>query len=213
MPNPERQRRRNGPAAVGGVLVRHRSGGTYTYGTRTVTGSTSFRDPGAAKGPLRDAASGRQFSPNLEESRMPTRKAIEVVGDKPCVTAEADATVRQVAHLMKDHHTSAVLVIEQGRLVGICTERDLVMNVIAADRDPARTKVGTIMTRNPQTLAPDKPFGHALHLMFEGGFRHVPVVDAAGRPLGLLAARDALGLEALQLDAELVRREEITVIL
>jgi CBS domain-containing protein len=49
--------------------------------------------------------------------------------------------------------------------------------------------------------------------MYEGGFRHVPVVDAGGRPLGLLVARDALSLDALQFDEELVRREEITVIL
>jgi CBS domain-containing protein len=49
--------------------------------------------------------------------------------------------------------------------------------------------------------------------MYEGGFRHVPVVDAAGHPVGLISARDALGLDAMQFEEELVRREEIAVIL
>jgi CBS domain-containing protein len=124
-----------------------------------------------------------------------------------------DATARTVAHLMKDSHTSAVLVVKKGVLVGICTERDLVINVVAADHDPARTRVGAIMTPQPQSITADRPFSHALHLMYEGGFRHVPVVDAHGRPLGVLAARDALNLDALQFEQELVRREEITVIL
>ena len=144
---------------------------------------------------------------------MPTRAVIEVLRGRPCVTAKMDATARSVAHLMKDNHTSAVLVVEKGALVGICTERDLVIKVVAADRNPARTRVGDIMTPHPQTIAPDHPFGHALHLMYEGGFRHVPVVAADGRPLGVLAARDALTLDALEFEQELVRREEITVIL
>ena len=48
--------------------------------------------------------------------------------------------------------------------------------------------------------------------MYEGGFRHIPVVDD-GHPVGILSAKDALGLDALQFESELVRREEIAVIL
>lgn len=50
-------------------------------------------------------------------------------------------------------------------------------------------------------------------MMYDGGFRHVPVVDRSGRPVGLLSARDALALDAEAFSTELVRREEITVIL
>jgi len=49
--------------------------------------------------------------------------------------------------------------------------------------------------------------------MYEGRFRHVPMVDVAGHPLGLLAAHNALDIDAIQLDRELVRREEITLVL
>jgi len=106
-----------------------------------------------------------------------------------------------------------LLVVEKGVLAGICTERDIVFGVVAADLDPAQTRVDAVMTRNVQTIGPEKPFGHALHLMYEGGFRHVPVVDRAGHPLGLLAAHDALDADGLQLERELIRREEVTVIL
>lgn len=145
---------------------------------------------------------------------MPEHAVSDVIRDKPFVTVAPTATVREVAHLMKTHHTSAVLVIDRKHaLRGICTERDLVGKVLAADLPPESTTMEAVMTRDPTTITPDKPFGHALHMMYEGGFRHVPVVDEFGRPVGLVAAHDALDLDALQLDADLIRREEITVIL
>jgi CBS domain-containing protein len=62
-------------------------------------------------------------------------------------------------------------------------------------------------------IGPDKPFGHALHLMFEGGFRHMPVVDPIGRPIGLISSRDALGLEVSNFGKELEHREELAEVL
>jgi len=144
---------------------------------------------------------------------MPNRQVSEVIGERSFVTAPVDATVRDAARMMKKDHSSAVLIVDKGVLAGICTERDIVIAVVAAGLDPEHTKVSAIMTRKVETISPTKPFGHALHMMYEGGFRHVPVVDSHGRPLGLLAARDALNIDAVELEQELVRREEITVIL
>jgi CBS domain-containing protein len=145
---------------------------------------------------------------------MPSRPVRTVIENHDFVTVTGDTTVKQVAELMKSHHISAVLVTE-GRykaLGGICTERDIVFDVVAAGLDPEVVQVDAIMTVDPQTISPDSPFGHALHLMYEGGFHHVPVVEN-GRPVGILCAKDALGLDALQFEIELVRREEIMVIL
>lgn len=103
--------------------------------------------------------------------------------------------------------------MEDGALIGIGTERDIVVRAIAAGCIPAMTCVTTIMASGMQTIHRDKPFGYALHLMYEGGFRHIPVVDDTGHPLGLLAAHDALDLDVLEVEQELVRREEITIIL
>jgi CBS domain-containing protein len=144
---------------------------------------------------------------------MPNRSVSEVIGRRPVPTTDVATTVRDAARIMKECHSSALLIVEKGVLVGICTERDIVFGVVAEARDPVQTRVDAVMTRKVQTIGPEKPFGHALHLMYEGGFRHVPVVDGAGRPLGLLAAHDALDMDCLQLERELVRREEITVIL
>lgn len=144
---------------------------------------------------------------------MPNRKVSEVIGRRPFPSLNSATSIRDAAIVMKEWHSSAVLVVDQGVLVGICTERDIVFRVVALACDPTQIAVGTIMTRDLQTILPDKPFGHALHLMYECGFRHLPVVDQTGHPVGLLAAHDALDSDGLQMEQELVRREEISIIL
>lgn len=144
---------------------------------------------------------------------MQNRTVGEVIGQRAFPTATHSTTVRDAAIIMKEWHSSAILIVENGYLVGICTERDIVFRVVAGDCNPAQTTVAAVMTRNPRTVGPEKPFGHALHLMYEGGFRHIPVVNRAGHPIGLLAAHDALDMDGLQMEQDLVRREEITVIL
>jgi CBS domain-containing protein len=145
---------------------------------------------------------------------MPTRPVSEVVCHRSFISVTPRSTVRAAAQLMKKHHTNAILVIDRKEmLAGICAERDIVIHVVSEGLDPDHTPVSAIMTRDPQTITGDKPFGHALHLMFEGGFHHVPVVDVAGHPVGILSPRDALQLDAVEFERELVRREEIMVVL
>ncbi len=144
---------------------------------------------------------------------MPSRPIYQVIADTEFVCVPADMSVHAVTQLMFDKQQSAALVTEYGVLTGIFTERDATFRVLAAGLSPDETTVGEVMTHNPRTLTEAKPFGHALHLMYEGGFRHVPVVDRNKRPLGVVTARDALALEAIAFTSELVQREEITVIL
>jgi CBS domain-containing protein len=139
----------------------------------------------------------------------PVRSIIE---DQKPVTASAEITVAAAARLMKERRIGALLVVHDGRLAGIFTERDALFRVVAEGRDPAKTRVADVMTANPRTITPDRPFGHALHLMYEGGFRHVPVVDN-GRPVGVVSARDALGPDLEQFIADLDQRAHIAEIL
>ena len=104
------------------------------------------------------------------------------------------------------------MVVEDGRLVGVFTERDALFRVIAEGRDAQTTLLAEVMTRNPQTIHPDKPFAHALHMMYEGSYRHVPVVDE-GRPVGMISARDALGPELEDFVYELPRQQQVEDIL
>jgi len=143
---------------------------------------------------------------------MPDRPVRAIIQNQQPVTAGAEISVAAAAHLMKLHRISALLIVENGRLAGIFTERDALFRVIAEGRDPASTRVADVMTPNPRTIAPDRPFGHALHLMYEGGFRHVPVVES-GTPLGVVSARDALGLDLQQFISDLDARTHIGEIL
>ncbi len=143
---------------------------------------------------------------------MPDRPIRSIIEDQRPVTANSDITVLAAAQLMKRHRIGAILIVDNDRLAGIFTERDALFRVIAEGRDPKATRVAEVMTSNPRTIDPERPFGHALHLMYEGGFRHVPVVKDA-RPVGMVSARDALGPDLRQFISDLDTRNHIGEIL
>jgi CBS domain-containing protein len=100
-----------------------------------------------------------------------------------------ETSVVEAVRLMQEHHVGCVLVQDEGRLVGIFTERDVLNKIVGSRRSPGRTKVGTVMTADPEALTADAPIAFALNLMSEGGFRHVPLVDNAHRPVGVLSVK------------------------
>ena len=136
---------------------------------------------------------------------VPIRSVME---PRKLVLAPPETSVSEAGRLMKNANVGAVLVVQQGRLVGIFTERDAVYRVMALDRDPQATRLAEVMTREPKTVAPDDAFGAALLLMHEHGFRHAPVIEA-GRPVGVVSARSALDPELEEFAAEAKRREHL----
>ena len=144
---------------------------------------------------------------------MPARPISTVIKHQQLLVAVAKTSVSEAARLMEKHKVGAVMVVDaHGQLSGIFTERDALFRVLAAGRDPATTLLSAVMTKKPQTIAPDRPVGHALHMMYENGFRHVPVVEH-GRPVGMISARDALGPELQEFESEVQRRQRIGEIL
>ena len=144
---------------------------------------------------------------------MPNRAVIKIVQNREFLVCQPADDVRTVAAHMKRHGQAAVLVVSpEGLLLGICTERDLAYKVLAEGLD-GTTPVSAVMTPEPRTVPPEMIFGHVLHLMYEGGFRHMPVVDSGGRPLGLVSARDALGLEMISFAGEMAQREALAEVL
>jgi CBS domain-containing protein len=137
---------------------------------------------------------------------MSHRSIGSIIEDQELVTAPESATVAQAARLMKEKRVGAVMVVEEGKLVGMFTERDALFRVVAESRDARTTRLSEVMTRNPQSVDPRKTFSDALHIMHEGGFRHVPVVED-GRPVGMVSCRDALGPELEDFIYELLRQE------
>jgi CBS domain-containing protein len=132
-----------------------------------------------------------------------------IIEDQEPLAAPANMTVGEAACLMKKNKFGAVMVVEDGKLVGIFTERDALFRVVAEGLDARTVPLASVMTRNPQTIHPDRPFVDALHLMHASGFRHVPVVED-GRPIGMVSARDALGEELENFIYELVRQKQIS---
>ena len=117
-------------------------------------------------------------------------------------------TVREAAKLMKSKRYGAVLVTEGDDLLGIFTERDAVFRVIAAGLDPETTPLVDVMTKEPKTITPDKTFGHAMLMMHEGGFRHVPVVED-GKLVGMVSSRNALDPDLEEFVFEEHRRKRL----
>jgi CBS domain-containing protein len=143
---------------------------------------------------------------------MPLRLIQSLIQNQKIVTVQKSSTVAQAARLMRQLKIGAVMVVDNGRLSGIFTERDGLFRVLAQGRNPQTTVLGEVMTPDPETIAPDRPFGHALHMMYEGRFRHVPVVED-GLPIGMVSSRDVLGPELAQFASDLQQREHIAEVL
>jgi CBS domain-containing protein len=104
------------------------------------------------------------------------------------VTVTPHETVAQAATVMGRQRTGSALVMDDDRLVGIFTERDIV-KALGTDFHAPSDPVAQWMTRNPQTIPPDLDADEALHMMLSQGFRHFPVVDA-DKVLGVVSIRD-----------------------
>src|SRR3989454_11997802 len=98
------------------------------------------------------------------------------------------ATVEEAIARMLERRQACVLVVDgDGRLTGILTERDVLMRVAGAGRDPRRTVLREVMTPNPEALTAGHRVAYAVHCMSVAGFRTVPLVDAQRRPIGGVA--------------------------
>lgn len=135
---------------------------------------------------------------------MPVREVMF----RQVLKAPPTATVQKAARMMLDKNAGAVLVIENDRLVGIFTERDVVFRVVALGLDPAQVKLAAVMTPAPQVIAPDRPLGVALLRMHECRFRHMPVVTD-GKVLGMVSARSAMDPDLEEFISEEQRRKHI----
>jgi CBS domain-containing protein len=116
------------------------------------------------------------------------REPIAVLQPASPVCAEVGTSVSDVVRQMQEHHIGCVLVVSGGKLVGVFTERDLLREVFGANLDD--TPVERMMTENPETLRPTDPLVFALNKMSLGGFRHIPLVDEGGRPVGIISVKD-----------------------
>jgi CBS domain-containing protein len=110
------------------------------------------------------------------------------------ISVGPDVTVARAVEIMRKKKVSAVMVVDRKaprKLLGIFTERDVLENALTT-RGFARLAMKKVMRRAPETLRGKDPVAYALNKMVVGRFRHVPLVDGRGVPVGMVSARDVI---------------------
>jgi CBS domain-containing protein len=105
------------------------------------------------------------------------------------VTLEQTDTLTAAARSMRDGNIGDVIVLDQGKIQGILTDRDIVVRALAEGRDPARTAVGEICSREMTTLSPSDTIEEAERIMRQKAIRRLPILED-GRPVGIVSLGD-----------------------
>lgn len=121
---------------------------------------------------------------------------------RPAICVPPNTTIRAAIERMNQHSAGCVLVEHGQRLVGIFTERDVLTKIVGSGVDVDRTTVDRVMTADPESLSPEDRAAYALNKMSVGGFRHIPLVDDAGHPVGVVSMRNVVDYIADLLQTE-----------
>ena len=136
---------------------------------------------------------------STDPPESPAKRSLEEVAlDQPLRTLplrkplclDSARSSADAIRMMRENHNGSVLVTSGGKLVGIFTERDVLNKIALGEVKPEDTPVADLMRPDPETLAPRMPMAYALNVMALGGFRHVPLIDDEGRPVGVVSVRD-----------------------
>ncbi|MDQ3876246.1 MAG: CBS domain-containing protein [Actinomycetota bacterium] len=120
---------------------------------------------------------------------MQERTIRDVMTPNPS-TLSADSSVAEAAKLMKREDVGVIPVVEGERLVGTVTDRDIAIRVVAEGKDPSSVSMREIASTDLVTIDPQQNVGKALRLMADHQVRRLPVVEADGRLVGIVAQAD-----------------------
>jgi len=136
------------------------------------------------------------------------QEPLTLLPSRPPLALSASATVKDAMQAMKRRHRGCVLITQDGSLssplIGIFTERDILLKIIDCGRNPATIPLGEVMTRDPESLPIDAKLAWALNMMSVGGFRHLPVTDERGWPAFILSVRDIVEFLVESFPAEIL---------
>ena len=110
----------------------------------------------------------------------------------PLVTVQPDTTVMEAVRTMVEESIGAIAVIRGNRLVGVFSERDLMLRVVSPRRDPEQILVGDVMTSPVETIRRDSTVDEALKVMLDRHIRHLPIIDRDGTLCGMISMRSLL---------------------
>ena len=110
----------------------------------------------------------------------------------PLVTVRPEATVMEAVRTMSDESIGAVAVTDGKRVIGIFSERDLMLRVVSERQDPEQVQIRDVMTSPVETIPRDSTVDDALKVMLEKHIRHLPILDRDGRLAGMISMRSLL---------------------
>ena len=114
-----------------------------------------------------------------------------------------DASVLEATHKMNRHRIGSLIVLEDEQIVGILSDRDILMRVVQEEKNPRQVKVSDAMTRDIIICRPDTSLEDASSIMMNHRVRHLPVCDCDGRLMGMVSIGD--------LNAQHVSEQEVTI--
>jgi len=126
----------------------------------------------------------------------------EILKGSPTVVTST-TTVFEAVEAMAKNRTGACVVVDDGDLKGLFTERDVMVKVVSKRLDPAIVKIGAVCTTHLVTGSPDTPEHTALRTMIDRHIRHLPIVDGNGKLVGMLSLRKLLQHRVEELSAQL----------
>jgi CBS domain-containing protein len=120
-------------------------------------------------------------------------KSLSELKPKTPLCVSESSTLAEVISLLQKYSVGSVLILNsESKVSGIFTERDCLLKVIGKIKDLSTTSIGEVMTRNPETQKLDGTIAYALNLMSLGGFRHIPIVDDDGMPVGIISVKQVV---------------------
>src|ERR671933_1021281 len=105
-------------------------------------------------------------------------------------TVTADSSIADAARIMRDEDTGVVPIVDGNNLVGVVTDRDIAIRVVAEGKDAQGTKVRDVASKDLVTVDPQQDLDEALRLMAQHQVRRLPVVEEDGRLVGIIAQAD-----------------------
>jgi CBS domain-containing protein len=130
----------------------------------------------------------------------------DIIQNQTIVSLSAASTVLEGAKMMAEKHVAAIVIVDDGKISGIITERDLTQRVLAKGLDPVEISIADIMTKDPDTLSPGDSARDALELMSVRNYRHLPVVED-GKVVGMVSIRDLYSAVKADLEADIKETE------
>jgi CBS domain-containing protein len=136
------------------------------------------------------------------EERLMEKTIGKLIKGRYVYSVQTGQTVFDVARSMSEKHVGAVAVLENDRLVGIFSERDLMTRVVAKGLNPQKVLVSEVMTRNLISAASDDSYAEAMNIMQKASIRHLLIVDG-GELVGMLSLRDLMQVDISEKSAEI----------